>query len=206
MRTRVVREIEANGTMRKSSTKIWDEYDWRNAERFVFKIQLRIYRASKLQNLTEVKRLQKRLLKSRRAKFLVVRHVAQESQGRKSPGPDGLCCPSAAQKARMACELTVDHRPGPARRKDIPKTGKKEYRTLGIPNLIDRAHQRLIALALEPQWEPRFGRSIFGFRRGRSTHDALQAIEYGTKRMGKYVLDADIEKFFDRVGRANFFL
>lgn len=185
--------------MKKSLTKTWQEHDWRSAEAKLFSLQHRIHTASKSQDLPEVKRLQKRLLRSRHAKFLAVRHVAQDSNGRKSAGPDGIRNPSDAQKARMANELTVDHRPGAVRTKKIPKPGKKETRTLGIPNLADRAHQKLIALALEPEWEARFDRSIFGFRRGRSTHDALQAVQYGVKRAGKYAFDADIEKFFDRV-------
>jgi len=66
--------------------------------------------------------------------------------------------------------------------------------------MTDRATQALVKQALEPEWEAKFESSSYGFRPGRSCHDAIEAIFDATKLKPKYVLDADISKCFDRVG------
>lgn len=70
---------------------------------------------------------------------------------------------------------------------------------LGIPTMHDRALQCLSKLALEPEWEARFEPNSFGFRPGRSSHDAIEAIHTVIAQKAKYVLDADIAKCFDRI-------
>lgn len=81
----------------------------------------------------------------------------------------------------------------------IPKAGSDEMRPLGIPTLKDRALQALLKLALEPEWEARFEPNSYGFRPGRSCHDAMKAIMLCIKQKPKYVLDADIKKCFDNI-------
>ncbi|MEO1561525.1 MAG: reverse transcriptase/maturase family protein [Cyanobacteria bacterium J06632_19] len=81
----------------------------------------------------------------------------------------------------------------------MPKPGKKEKRPLGIPTIEDRAKQALIKLALEPEWEAKFESNSHGFRPGRSTHDAIEAIRIVISGKPKYVLDADIAQCFDRI-------
>ena len=101
----------------------------------------------------------------------------------------------------MARNLKLDAKASPIRRIYIPKPGKKEQRPLGIPTLLDRVKQALAKFALEPQWEARFEPNSYGFRPGRSCHDAIEAIFksiYRTSK-GKYVLDADISKCFDTI-------
>src|SRR5260370_32390340 len=68
-----------------------------------------------------------------------------------------------------------------------------------IPTMQDRAAQALVKLALEPEWEARFEPNSYGFRPGRSCHDAIRAIFDAIKSKPKYVLDADIAKCFDRI-------
>ena len=63
--------------------------------------------------------------------------------------------------------------------------------------MTDRALQALVKLALEPEWEAKFEPNSYGFRPGRSAHDAVEAIFKGIKHVPKYVLDADIAKCFD---------
>ncbi len=87
----------------------------------------------------------------------------------------------------------------PARRIWIPKPGTDEKRPLSIPTMNDRAAQALLKLALEPEWEARFEPNSCGFRPGRTVHDAIAAIFDNIKLKQKYVLDADIEKCFDRI-------
>ncbi|MFB2979935.1 group II intron reverse transcriptase/maturase, partial [Microseira sp. BLCC-F43] len=81
----------------------------------------------------------------------------------------------------------------------IPKPGKAEKRPLGIPTIYDRALQGLVKQALEPEWEARFEPNSFGFRPGRSCHDAMEAIFQSICKKPKYVLDADIAKCFDQI-------
>jgi RNA-directed DNA polymerase len=65
--------------------------------------------------------------------------------------------------------------------------------------MYDRALQALVKLALEPEWEARFEPNSYGFRPGRSCHDAVEAIFKAIRQKPKYVLDADIAKCFDRI-------
>jgi len=67
----------------------------------------------------------------------------------------------------------------------------------GIPTMADRARHTLVKSVLEPQWEARFEPNSYGFRPGRSCHDAIAAIFTAIGQKAKYVLDADIEKCFD---------
>src|SRR6266849_4992821 len=72
------------------------------------------------------------------------------------------------------------------------KPGKEEKRPLGIPVMIDRACQALAKQALEPQWEAQFERNSYGFRPGRSCHDAIEAILCSIKQKDKYFSDVPI--------------
>ena len=81
----------------------------------------------------------------------------------------------------------------------IPKPGTDEKRPLGIPTIHDRALQALVKLTLEPEWEAKFEPNSYGFRPGRSCHDAIEAIFASINQKAKYVLDADIAKCFDRI-------
>jgi RNA-directed DNA polymerase len=87
------------------------------------------------------------------------------------------------------------------RRTYIEKRGSTELRGLGIPTMRDRAMQALARLALEPEWEAKFEPNSYGFRPGRSTHDAIEAIFNHIRLKPKYVLDTDIEKCFDKIDR-----
>ncbi len=84
----------------------------------------------------------------------------------------------------------------------IPKAGGRKRRPLGIPVILDRAHQARVAAALEPEWEARFEPRSYGFRPGRGCHDAIQAIYQtvkGTNPGRRWVLDADLAGAFDQI-------
>lgn len=89
--------------------------------------------------------------------------------------------------------------PSPVRRKEICKENGGGTRMLGIPTVMDRFIQQMILQGMTPIWEPRFSEHSYGFRPGRSAHDAVRAAQ-GYAREGKdWVVDMDISKFFDHV-------
>ena len=97
----------------------------------------------------------------------------------------------------LVAKIYLKQKAHPIRRVWIPKPEKQEMRPLGIPTMKNRAQQMLVKLALEPEWEAKFEPNSYGFRPGRSAHDAIEAIYSAIRRIPKYVLDADIEKCFD---------
>lgn len=175
----------------------WRSINWRKLERRVFKLQKRIYRASQRGDVKAVRRLQKTLMKSWSAKCLAVRRVTQDNQGKKTAGVDGVKSLTPTQRLALVTNLKPSSKVAPTRRVWIPKPGKEEKRPLGIPTMNDRALQALVKLALEPEWEARFEPNSYGFRPGRSCHDAIQQIFTVISQKAKYVLDADIAKCFD---------
>jgi RNA-directed DNA polymerase len=141
-------------------------------------------------------------LKSFNAKLIAIRRVTQDNQGKKTAGVDGVKSLTPEQRLILTITLGKGHKAKPLRRVWIPKPGKDEKRPLGIPTIRDRAEQALVKLALEPQWEARFEGTSYGFRPGRSTHDAIGRIFPAIKQGNYYVLDADISKCFDKINHA----
>lgn len=182
-----------------TTTYKWKDIPWRKLERRVFKLQKRIYRAKIRGDVKKVRKLQKLLMKSFSAKCLAVRRVSQDNQGKKTAGVDGLKSLSPEARLLLVKSLKLGTKAAPTRRVWIPKLGGDEKRPLGIPTIKDRALQALVKLALEPEWEARFEPNSYGFRVGRSCHDAIEAIFDAIKYKPKYVLDADIAKCFDRI-------
>ena len=177
----------------------WKDTPWRKLERYVFRLQKRIFMASQRDDVRTVRQLQKTLIRSRSAKTLAVRQVTQDNQGKKTAGLDGVKSLSPTQRLVLVATLKMPAKATPTRRVWIPKPGSQEKRPLGIPTLYDRALQALVKKALEPEWEARFEANSYGFRPGRSAHDAIQAIFSAICNKTRYVLDADIAKCFDRI-------
>ena len=144
----------------------WKTLPWSKIERCVFKLQKRIYKASQRDDIYQVHKLQKLLIKSRYAKLLAIRKVTQDNHGAKTAGVDGVKYLTGKQRMRLSEELGLHHRAKPLRRVWIPKPNSTEKRPLGIPVMRDRVLQVLLKLALEPEWEARFEPNSYGFRPG----------------------------------------
>jgi RNA-directed DNA polymerase len=177
----------------------WQEIPWPMVERKIHKLQRRIYRASLQGQTKKVHALQRLLLRSWYAKLLAVRRVTQDNQGKKTPGIDGVANLGPEERLDLVNTLNLEAKPQPIRRVWIPKPGSDEQRPLGIPTLHDRAAQAWVKLALEPEWEAKFEPNSYGFRPGRSCHDAIEAIFLNIQFRAKFVLDADIAQCFDRI-------
>ncbi|GET37353.1 group II intron reverse transcriptase/maturase [Microseira wollei] len=183
----------------QTNTEGWKTVNWRQAEKYVFKLQKRIYAASRCGNVKRVRKLQKTLMRSWSNRVLAVRRVTQDNQGRKTAGVDGVKSLSPAARLKLAGQLKLTGKSKPTRRVWIPKPGKDEKRPLGIPTMYDRALQAVVKAALEPEWEAHFEPNSYGFRPGRSCQDAIKQIKLSIQQKAKFVLDADIAKCFDRI-------
>jgi len=125
---------------------------------------------------------------------------------RGSGGVDGQSVREFAEQAdeqlnRLQEELMAQsYQPQPVRQVQIPKAGKPgEYRMLGIPSVYDRVCQQALLNRLEPIFEPVFDEANFGYRRGRSTRDALRKVWKEIKSGREWVVDADLKDFFGSV-------
>ncbi len=129
----------------------------------------------------------------------------QVKKNKGKPGIDGVTIADFETRldeelSQLQQELTDwTYQPAPVRRVEIPKPGGKGVRLLGIPTVRDRVVQATLKMLLEPIFEPHFSPHSYGFRPGRSQHQAVQAAEQIINSGKPYVVDIDLSKFFDRI-------
>lgn len=178
----------------------WNKIKWGNSYDKVRRFQRRIFKASKLGDKRLVQHLQQSLIRSPHAKLIAVRQVTTLNKGKNTAGVDGFIPTTPRMKLDLAKKLHLNGKASLVKRVWIPKPGKTEKRPLGIPIIKDRAKQALAKLALEPEWEAKFAPNSYGFRPGRSCHDAIEAIFLNIHQdVDKLVYAADIRKCFDRI-------
>jgi RNA-directed DNA polymerase len=138
---------------------------------------------------------------SRENLLLAYRRVARNGG---APGVDGMTTEELLPYCRQHWPaireqlLEGTYQPQPVRKVEIPKpTGG--VRTLGIPTVLDRLIQQAISQVLTPLFDPTFSEGSFGFRPGRSTHQAVRRARQHMAAGYRWVVDLDLEKFFDRV-------
>jgi RNA-directed DNA polymerase len=135
---------------------------------------------------------------------------AEVATNQGAPGVDGVTITSLVDGGVPAVRAFLDdlatqlrdktYRPRPLRRVHIPKPGKPgATRPLGIPTVADRVVMTAAKIVLEPIFEADFSPVSFGFRPGRSAHQALEVVRVAANRGADWVLDADIASCFDEI-------
>jgi RNA-directed DNA polymerase len=177
----------------------WQERPWAKVQRHVFRLQKRMDHATQRGEVRTGRKLQNLWSKSWSARRLAVRRVTQANRGKRTAGIDGAKSLQAPGRWRLARKLRRDDKAPPLRRIWIPKRGTADQRPLGMPTQHERAKQTLMRQAVEPQWEAKLSAHCYGFRPGRSCHDAIAAVFPRLKFRPQYALKVDSAKCFDRL-------
>jgi RNA-directed DNA polymerase len=183
----------------------WKKLPWKKFRRDLFRLQKRVFKAVREGNKRKAMSLQKLILKSTAARLLAIRQVSQLNAGKKTAGIDGK--KSLTFKERFELEELLkassnNWKHQKLRSIPIPKKDGST-RMLKIPTIADRAWQCLAKYAIEPAHEATFHARSYGFRTGRSAHDAqrylFNNLRDTCKGKDKRVIELDIEKCFDRI-------
>jgi RNA-directed DNA polymerase len=132
------------------------------------------------------------------------RALKQVRRNQGAPGIDGMSVDELPEYLKphwltiKADILAGRYRPQPVRRVEIPKPDGRK-RMLGIPTVLDRFIQQAIAQIVQAQWEPHFHPHSYGFRPQHSAHQAVRRLQADVKDGHDWVVDLDLESFFDRV-------
>ena len=178
----------------------WHTINWKSAYRIVCRLQARIVKAIQEGRWGKVKALQYLLTHSFSGKALAIRRVT-ENQGKGTPGVDREIWDTPEKKATALQALRQrGYNPQPLRRVYIPKKNGK-MRPLGIPTMRDRAMQALYLQALDPIAETMADPNSYGFRKERSTADAIEQCHIVLSNRGgaRWIFEGDIKSCFDRI-------
>jgi RNA-directed DNA polymerase len=189
-----------NGDVASAVWRSWHQINWSGAHQSVARLQTRIAKAVKAGEWRKARSLQRLLTQSTSAKALAVKKVT-ENRGRKTPGVDGKTWSTPEEKWDAVSSLSNKrYKPLPLRRIHIPKANG-DKRPLGIPTMRDRAMQALHLLALDPVAETTGDSHSYGFRRERSTADAIEQVRnvLSNKAAPQWVLEGDIKGCFDNI-------
>ncbi len=161
-------------THSKNYSDDWENTNWKQFRQTIFRLQRRIFKAVREGDMAKARRLQKLVLSSHAARMLAIRQITQLNAGKKTAGIDGV--KSLTFKERFQLEETLKKQTKTwkhqgLREIPIPKKDGTQ-RILKIPTIADRAWQCLVKYALEPAHEATFHSKSYGFRPGRSAHDA----------------------------------
>ena len=192
-----------------NASESWKNLPWKKFRRNLFRLQRRVYKAVQVGDMRKAKSIQKLILKSTAARLLAVRQVSQLNAGKKTAGIDGEKDLTFEERFSLCEELGRHgnnwHHQG-LREVPIPKKNGT-IRILKIPTLGDRAWQCLAKYALEPAHEATFHARSYGFRTGRSAHNAqkylFDNLNSRVNGKDKRVIELDIEKCFDRINHTS---
>jgi group II intron reverse transcriptase/maturase len=192
----------------KHTSESWRALPWKKFRRNLFRLQKRVFKAVQVGDKRKARSLEKLILKSTSARFLAIRQVSQLNAGKKTAGIDGK--KSLSLEERFNLEELLKMNSGNWKHqglREIPIPKKDgTTRILKIPTIADRAWQCLAKYALEPAHEATFHARSYGFRTGRSAHDAqkyiFENLRSHSNGIEKRVIELDIEKCFDRINHS----
>jgi RNA-directed DNA polymerase len=191
-----------------NASELWKAIPWKKFRVNLFKLQKRVYKAVQVGNKRKARSIQKLILKSQSARLLAIRQVTQLNAGKKTAGIDGKASLSFEERLALADLLAKNYtnwKHQSLRAIPIPKKDGTT-RMLKVPTIADRAWQCLAKYALEPAHEATFHARSYGFRTGRSAHDAqkviFQNLHSNVNGIDKRVIELDIEKCFDRINHS----
>jgi RNA-directed DNA polymerase len=191
-----------------AASELWKNFNWKKFQKILFRLQRRIYKAVQAGDKRKAQSLQKLILKSQAARFLAIRQVTQLNAGKKTAGVDGKASLTFEERLALANVLSQHHTDWKHQRLREVSIPKKDgtTRILKVPTIADRAWQCLAKYALEPAHEATFHARSYGFRTGRSAHDAQKILFLNLKSdangINKRVIELDIEKCFDRINHS----
>ncbi len=178
----------------------WHSTDWQKVNQNVRRLQARIVKATREKRWNKAKALQHLLTHSLSGKLFAVKQVTENS-GKRTSGVDKVTWETPEKKMTAVHSLkSRGYKPLPLKRVYIPKSNGK-MRPLGIPTMKDRAMQALYLLALDPIAETTADPNSYGFRKNRSTSDAIGQcfITLSSKQSAQWILEADIKGCFDNI-------
>ena len=188
-----------------NASESWKNLPWKKFQKDLFRLQKRVYKAIQVGDTRKATSLQRLILKSTAARAMAVRQVTQLNAGKKTAGVDKKA--SLKHEERMELiqilgSFGSDWFHQKLREIPIPKKDGTT-RTLKVPTMADRAWQCLAKYAIEPAHEATFHARSYGFRTGRSAHNAqkhlFDNLNSRVKGIEKRVIELDIEKCFDRI-------
>lgn len=188
-----------------NTSESWRKLPWKKLQRNLFRLQRRIYKAVREGDKLKARSLQKLLFKSTSAQLLAIRQVTQLNTGKRTSGIDrkkALTFSERFELLEMLKKHSLNWAHQGLREIPIPKKNGKT-RILKVPTISDRAWQCLAKYALEPAHEATFHPRSYGFRIGRSAHDAQKYLQINLKSdangLNKRVFELDIKSCFDRI-------
>jgi RNA-directed DNA polymerase len=191
-----------------TASELWKSFNWKKASKRLFRLQRRVYKAVQRLDKRNARKLQKLILKSKGARMLAIRQVTQLNAGKKTAGIDGKSSLTFEKRFDLEIQLSLNHTDWKHQKlREIPIPKKDgTIRMLKVPTISDRAWQCLAKYALEPAHEATFHARSYGFRTGRSAHDAQKILflnlSSNANGIDKRVIELDIEKCFDRINHS----
>jgi RNA-directed DNA polymerase len=199
----LVRRMDKN-----NHSELWKTLPWKKFQQELFRLQRRVFKAIQAGDQRKARNLQKLIVKSQSAKYLAIRQVTQLNAGKRTAGIDGKASLNFQERLEIKERLDRDAKQWKHQKLRAIPILKKDgtTRMLKVPTIADRVWQCLVKYVLEPAHEAQFHERSYGFRTGRSAHDAQKSLfdHLNSKANGKdkRVLELDIEKCFDRINHS----